>query len=186
MRHSLTDRDTEARTATCSVDGAVSIRKSGTGWVCAEKAKANVRAYQRRHPDRDRSSKTEHTLTWKAPQLRQGACAKCGPVDIVPVGRGWGCRVRQIELGRLNHQGKPATYCDACKILDGDVVWLTADGCPRCNETDLNAMLAAKAADDRLLGGINWGKAGMSVAGVTDPYDMPDLENAVPGWRTLG
>jgi hypothetical protein len=186
--HHLTEKDPATRRGVCSVDGDVRIQRSGTGWVCGAKHNATARASKARRPDRDKASRTEHTLEWQDGVLRSGLCTKCGPVDIVPVGRGYMCAPRAKELGRVNHQDKPATYCDACKLLDGSVVWLSAEGCPRCIETDLNAMFAQEAADDRLYGDLHEEFAdGFSIVGVNaDPYAMPELENAVVGWKTIG
>ena len=187
MTHSLASKDVERRTADCSVCGPVKISKSGTGWVCAEKAKANARAWKARNPDRDRTSKTEHKLTWKNPQTGTGLCAVCDVVEIVPWGRGYACPNGDAAKTRVHFQDAPATYCDACKLLDGDLVWLTVDGCPRCNETDLNAMFAKDAADQRLMGDTDWSEMGMHVEGLlADPEYMPDYESAVPGWHTIG
>lgn len=186
MKHSLTEKDPKTRRGVCSVDGEVRIQKSGTGWVCGVKHNAAARASKARRPDRARDSSTEHVLTWHDGQTRTGLCAKCGPVDVVPWGRGYACGPRAKELGRVNHQDAPQRYCDACKLLDSRIVWLTAGGCPRCAETDLNALFAADAADGRLMAGDDWAEMGMHVVGLADPYEMPELENAVPGWRTLG
>lgn len=187
MTHSLSEKNPETRRGTCSVCGPVRIQRSGTGWVCGTKHNATARASKRRRPDRERESKTEHVLDWQDPVLRSGLCRKCGPVDIVAWGRGYACAVRATELGVVNPQSEPARYCDSCKPLDGDVVWLTADGCPRCLETDLNAMLAQDAADRRLTDGVydEFGE-GFSIVGPSDPYEMPDYESAVPGWKTIG
>lgn len=186
MRHALTEKDPEARTAVCAIDGPVKIQRSGNGWACGVRANAQSRKQKALRPERDRVSKTEHVLDWQDPGLASGLCRKCGPVDIFPVGRGYACAVRQKELGRVNPQSAPATYCDSCKILDGDIVWLTADGCPRCNDTDLNGMFAQDAADERLLTGHeDYAEIGMHIAGWSDPYEMPELENAVPGWHTI-
>lgn len=187
MKHSLTEKDVDARTGVCSIDGAVKIQRSGNGWTCGVRANAQSRKQKAADPHRDRTSKTEHVLEWKDGETRTGVCRKCGPVSIVPYGRGWACGPRAKELGRVNHQDAPQTYCDACKLLDHDIVWLRSDGsCPRCSQTDLNAMFAADEADRRLMADGDY-QSGFSVTGPwADPYEMPDLESAVPGWKTLG
>lgn len=185
MKHSLLEKDPETRRGKCAIDGDVRIQKSGTGWVCGEKHNAAARASKARHPERSRSSKTEHQLTFQNPKTGTGICAKCDVVEIVAWGRGYACPNGEAAKTRTHFQDRPASYCDACKILDGDIVWLTADGCPRCNETDLNAMFAKDAADGRLMGGTDWAEQGMHIVGLADPYEMPDYESAVPGWQTI-
>jgi hypothetical protein len=191
MTHHLTERDLDRRIATCSVDGPVKIRRSGTGWVCAEKAKANVRAYKNRHPERDRSSKSDHQLTEKDPPTRLARCSVCGVVDMVPTGRGWACATRAKELGRVNHQDAPQTWCRDCWAeMEGDAdryrVWLLADGtCPRCSTgQDLHAELRDLEHNRRVLDDAGLGPGFHIVS--PDPYAMPDYESAVPGWHTLG
>lgn len=180
-RHSLAERDVERRTATCSACGPVKIQRAGNGWTCGTRANAQSRKQKRKNPDRDRESKTEHTL------VAPGVCAKCGPVNQVANGRGWMCAKRAAELGRVNHQDKPQGYCRDCQILDGDIVWLTSDGCPRCLETSLHAMFAKDAADERLMADFDdWGEQGLHLVGMADPYSMADYESAVPGWKTIG
>jgi hypothetical protein len=68
-------------------------------------------------------------------------------------------------------------------------VYLRADGsCPRCSDPatlDLGAQLRElEYGFDRSGERV---PEGMHVAYEDDdPYDMPDYESAVPGWRTLG
>lgn len=184
MIHHLTDRQPASRRASCSVCGPVKMQRSGTGWVCATKGRANSRAWKRRNPDRDRGGRSEHELVGKARGAR--VCAKCGPVATVPVGRGVMCANRAIELGRVNHQDAPQRPCPDCLAADGTVVYPTDGECRRCEETDLGAELARAAADERLLAGVDdWAEAGLQLVGAVDPYAMPDYESAVPGWRTL-
>lgn len=186
-RHSLSERDTDARTAVCSIDGPVTIRKSGTGWACAVKVNAQARETKRRNPARKHTSDSPHRLEWKDPETRSGVCPIDGPVDIVPWGGGWVCRVRATELGVTNPQDKPQGYCRDCVVADAVFVWLDAEGnCSRCAETDLNAEFAKLAADDRLMADVeDWSEAGINLVTLGDPYEMPDYESAVPGWKTI-
>src|SRR5512139_3984848 len=155
-RHSLSEKDTEARKATCSICGPVRIGKAGTGWVCATKQKEHTANWRARHPERDHGrGANPHQLTERVVADRTARCVKCGPVAIEPWARGWICSNRAKELGRVVQQEKPQAHCRDCMAADGVLVWLGADGCARCNETDLNAMFAADAADDRLMAGLD-------------------------------
>ena len=188
MRHSLTEKNVDTRRGTCSVDGEVRIQKSGTGWVCGEKHNAAARASKARNPERDRGSKTEHPLGWHDGELRTGECRKCGPVEIVPNGRGYMCATRAKELGRVNHQDAPQTSCRDCWAeMEGDAdryrVWLRADGvCPRCSTgQDLHAGLRQQEDVQHQMAEL---EPGFHLVG-GDPYAMPEYESAVPGWKTL-
>jgi hypothetical protein len=189
MTHRLTDRDLETRTATCAICGPVKIQRSGNGWACGNRANAQSRKQKRANPQRDRTSKTEHVLEWQSTELLSGLCRECGPVDIVPWGRGYACGARAKELGRVNHQDAPQTWCRDCWAeMAGDPdryrVWLLADGtCPRCSSgQDLGTELRALEDGRQALVGLEPGFHLVS----TDPYSMPDYESAVPGWHTIG
>lgn len=101
MRHSLSDRDPVARTATCAVCGPVETRPAGAGWVCLNKKRANEAAWRERNPERvsaGRNKKSPHHLLTQDRETRTGTCPICGPVDIVPFGRGFACATRASEL----------------------------------------------------------------------------------------
>lgn len=190
MRHSLTDKDPVTLRSTCSVCGPVKMQRAGNGYACANRANATSRASKRRHPNRERRSKTEHRLTWKDPESRTGTCAVCpDPVGIVPYGRGWACPNGEEASKRVNHQDAPQAYCRDCLVADDVLVWLTDGACSRCADTDLNAMLA-RHADSRRTSSLLTKEeleAGFHLEGVVvDPEWMPDYESAVPGWKTLG
>lgn len=103
-RHSLSAKDLTAREAVCSVCGPTAIRPNGPAkWICANKKKSAEAAWRAANPAKvrlSRDKKSKHHLTQKNPETRRGACPVCGPVDIVPFGRGWACSVRNAELGR--------------------------------------------------------------------------------------
>ena len=186
-RHSLTEKDTEKRTGVCSVDGKVKIQRSGTGWACGVKANATSRESKRRKPDFGRGKESEHKLTFSDPVTRAGACPVCGAVEIVAYGRGWACPNTPGAKARVNQQDAPQEHCRDCMAADGVLVWKSVDGCARCAETELNALLAQQAADERVMARLDqddWG--GMHLEGLIDPYYVPEYESAVPGWRTLG
>ena len=189
MTHHLTDKDTEARTAVCSIDGPVKIRPHGTGWGCAVRLNAKSREAKRRNPDRPRSSAAPHRLSWSDPETRTGICPVDGAVVIVPWGGGYVCQNRATELGVTNPQDEPQQYCRDCVDDDQTLVWLDAEGgCPRCTNGSLNAQLAQDAANSRLMRHLEDElDAGFTVVGINaDPYAMPELESAVPGWQTIG
>ena len=196
-RHSLTEKDTEKRTGVCSVDGPVKIQRSGTGWACGVKANATNRASKRRRPHRDRGKESEHKLTFADGPTRAGECPKCGVVEIVAYGRGWACPNTPEAKKRVNQQDAPQAYCRDCMVADGVLVWLTDGACLRCAETDLNAMMAQLAADERLKAGLisgpnavmgkrDWDHGFHLEGVVANPEWMPKYESAVPGWKTLG
>jgi hypothetical protein len=173
----------------------VKISRSGGGWVCAEKAKANSRSWKERNPQRSRTSSNPHILSWKSVEDGRGLCSIDGPVTIVPWGRGWICETKARYLGRVSHQNVPLKWCRDCWAeMEGDVdryrVWLRADGtCPRCSEPmDLNMEFKKMAADERLrdaaAGLVDI--AGVQIVGLRDPYAMDEYESAVPGWKTIG
>ena len=188
IRHSLSERDTTARSATCSVCGPVRIQRAGTGWVCAIKQKEHGRAWRARNPQRNHGrGHNPHQLTARSALLRSATCSTCGPVEIQPWARGWICSTRAHELGRVVPQDAPQEHCRDCKAADGVLVWLTAGACSRCAEIDLGMEFAKLAADDRLVADmVDWAADGLHVASLGDPYAMPDYESAVPGWKTLG
>lgn len=195
--HRLTEKDTEARTGVCSVDGPVKIRKSGTGWACAVRANAAARASKKRNPSRRRSSDAPHRLTWFDAETRTGTCPVDGAVEIVPWGGGYVCRNRATELGVTNPQAEVQRHCKDCVSDDHTFMWLDADGnCPRCSQQSLNAGFAEMfdlAAEKRRFfewAGIDIDPAdpdgGWIFATPGDPYAMPEYESAVAGWKTLG
>lgn len=187
MTHRLSDRDTEARTATCSVCGPVKIQRAGNGWTCGNRANAQSRKQKRANPQRDRTSKTEHVLEWQNAETRTGLCRVDGAVTIVPYGRGYACEERAKELGRVNHQDAPQGWCRDCgaEMEDGPRIWLLSDGtCPRCSTgQDLGAELRELESAMRAAAGLG---DGFHIAPQGDPYAMPAYESAVPGWHTIG
>lgn len=196
MTHHLTDKDVEKRTAVCSIDGPVKIRKAGNGWTCAVRANAAGRESKRRNPARSRTSDSPHRLTWKDPETRTGLCPECGAVEIVPWGTGWHCKPHAEELGHVNHQDAPQGYCRDCSSDSGQFVMFDHTGaCPRCSKS-LNASIAeihhyAAEKDDfyRWFVGIDEGAEpdeAFIFSGWTDPYEMPEHETAVAGWKTIG
>lgn len=184
--HRLTEKDIESRTAVCSVDGEVRIYRSGRSWVCATKQNTYTRRYLRRHPDKRGGSSNPHRLGWTDPGSRKAECAKCdGVVDVVPVGRGWMCQARAVEIGRLRSEPEPQAYCRDCAD-EGTVIPLVDGECVRCAKS-LNLQLLELAATERELADADIDAMSFSIAGQwVDPYRMPDYESAVPGWTTLG
>jgi hypothetical protein len=131
-RHSLAEKDTQARTALCSVCGSVGIYPAGRGWVCLNKKKASAAAWAQANPEKAHASRTTrsaHRLISRKDTA--GECAVCGPVEAVPYGRGWACGKRAAEL-RKTQQAHPARRCVDCNM------WIdsrgTAARCAGCAE----------------------------------------------------
>lgn len=130
-RHSLTDRDDVARTATCAVCGPVSTAVAGRGWVCATKKAANARRWAVEHPDlakANRNASSPHRLIGKRVKDGFGLCPLCGDIDIVAYGRGWICGNRAREL-RTVQQETPTRGCIDCQSY---MVVANTDRCTLC------------------------------------------------------
>lgn len=115
-RHSLSQRDPEARTAVCSICGPVGIYRAGRGFVCANKQREMNRRWAERNPGNAAASRQKpgaHRITDQGGSTGY-TCVLCGPVDVVPWGRGWTCGNRAREL-RTNQQGAPVQRCPDCK-----------------------------------------------------------------------
>lgn len=182
MTHSLTDKDLEKRTGTCSVCGPVKIAQSGNGWACYNRQRERTNRWKRKHPEHRKPSTNPHRLTDR--KGGQATCAVCGPVAIVPWGRGYICKERATQLGRTRQQAAPAPYCQDCKDDDGKIIPLEDGHCPRCALT-LNQMFANQR---ELAGQVEHFEldGAYTIVGDPDPYAMPDYESAVPGWKTIG
>ena len=192
-RHSLTNKDLSTLTGECSVCGFVAIRKAGNGFQCAVKKAENQKRWRRDNPaksNEDRRRRSEHQLHNRDYVALTAYCAACrGEVDIVMFGSGYACGVRARELRTVQQETLAGQWCRECQIIDGFRVRVTADGCPRCNDprlSDLTASLrdletnSRRAADQGVPAGFHVERDGY------DSYAMPEWENAVPGWRTLG
>lgn len=116
-RHSLTDRDLLARTASCAVCGPVAIRQVGKdNWICAVKKAESAAAWRAANPEKQRASRHKpsvHHLTSEDHDTRRGVCPVDGDVDIARKGRGWMCKVRMDELGWTEDEN-PADKCVLC------------------------------------------------------------------------
>lgn len=119
LRHSLTAKDTTARTATCSVCGPVEIRPAGAGWVCLNKKRANEAGWRARNPERvrdGRRARSAHHLTEWNPETGLAYCPVDGWVPRQAVPRGWMCSVRAVEMGRtLDPTRVPDERCQVCE-----------------------------------------------------------------------
>ena len=206
VRHRLTEKDTETLTAHCSVCGFVAIRKSGTGYQCAVKKAQAHKTWAGANPQKaavNRRHRSEHLLTNKDRDNMTARCQKCGDVKLVPWGRGVVCG-NLAAIRRNVQEASSQGACRECWIIDGSKVWLTADGvCPACTAWDASSgprpperrdTGGRDAADLRFIGfdpefdatdPEPYG-AGFSIAGEVDPYDIPEHESAVRGWKTLG
>lgn len=103
--HKLTDKNFEARTAVCAVDGPVAIKLYGNTYSC----EVAYRAYKAR-VKRDRIG--HQALDWK--DLKTDTCAHCGFVALDPC---------QMDLDHINgdrHDHRPEnaqTLCANCHRL---------------------------------------------------------------------
>lgn len=191
MKHTLSEKDVAAMTATCAVCGPASPI-SGNGknrFACAEGRRLSQIRFRKAHPDRVREMKkrppSAHRLT-----KRDGSpdvCAVCGPVTPRAVGRGWACPVRDTELGRREHATSPQPRCPLCRT------YLDRFGaCAKCDDdlTDLDTMYAPAESrraqrDFRTIQ--RFYESGYSVLDVNNPELLDSgYESAVDGWTTLG
>lgn len=206
VRHRLTEKDVETLTANCSVCGFVAIRKSGTGYQCAIKKAQSHSTWASANPEKaavNRRHRSEHLLTNKDRDNMTARCQKCGDVKLVPWGRGVVCG-NLAAIRRNVQEASSQGACRECWIIDGSKVWLSADGtCPACKAWDArNEPRPAERrdpgrrseADLRFIGydpEFDGGEAepygaGFSIVGDVDPYEIPEYESAVRGWKTLG
>lgn len=195
--HRLSEKDTGTLTATCSVCGLVAIRKSGTGYQCAVKKAATHKSWASRNPDKaaaNRQASSEHRIFDRDYVALTAKCSVCGPVDLLPYGRGYACGNRARELRSVQEDGVQR-HCSTCWMESSGArgrrrVYLLADGtCPRCDD---DRALDTGAALRDLEHAMTRGAGGTVPAGFHvvhegfDPYAVDDYESAVPGWRVLG
>ena len=198
LRHKLTDKDVENRSANCSVCGPVKIVKVGQGYTCANRKAASHQRWAEANPDKlraNRQTKSEHYLTDRDVVALTGECAVCGPVDILPYGRGYACGNRAREL-RGAQQAAPQSWCRECWAEMEDQpgrrrIALRADGsCPRHDDPTLTLTqqtIADRLNRDEMRDTFDEVGPGFHIIGEwDDPYAMPGYESAVPGWHTLG
>lgn len=188
MKHSLTNKDKVAMTADCSVCGtAVAIVKNSKyGFACRTARREALDRFKEAHPERVRQMKkrppSKHRLT-----KRDGSpdtCAVCGPVQPVAVGRGYGCPVREKELGRKSHPAAPQPKCLLCSAHYLD----RYGACPKCDEPIDEMQFLPKESRlgrrQRDLAAM-WEEAGFTITDGESQLDS-GYESVVPGWRTLG
>lgn len=174
MKHSLTEKDKKALVATCSVCGpGAKIRRRGKyGHACIVGDREAKRRYKQAHPER--AARQSRGISSHSLARRDGTdtgCAVCGPVTPIKWRRGFMCPNRAMELG-WKPDAKPAPRCETCDS------WLRADnGCTFCERSALRPL--PRSLERELAA------AGMHVE--FEPTVLSDeIENAVPGWRTLG
>lgn len=187
MAHKLTDRNTEALTATCSDCGpSTPIARNGRAYVCREGRREATRRFRAAHPERVRQSKrrppSKHRLT-----LRTGepdTCAVCGPVTPKPMGRGFGCPNRAKEMGWNVFAEAPQPACPVCRT------YLDRYGsCAKCDDdlSDLEtAHLPAEARRRTTDITSQFLEAGFSITSWELPLPADEERPAVHGWKTLG
>jgi hypothetical protein len=188
--HRLLKKDPLTQTGECSVCGLVAIRKAGNGFMCGEKKKQAQAAWRAKNPAKssaDRRRQSDHELFARDYVALTAKCVKCGPVAMQAWGRGYTCATRAGEL-RTNQESSPTQPCRECWLIDGSKVYPVDGTCPRCADPrlyDTGAQLrdAEYRASD--LDGVPDGYGVVDLAH-DDPYDIPEYESAVPGWRTVG
>lgn len=205
-RHRLTNKNLSTLTGECSVCGLVAIRKSGTGFQCAVKKSQSKRDWAKANPEAaaaNRRQRSSHVLSQRDRENMTAECGKCGPVKLVPWGRGVICG--NLAASRRSVQEKSSRgTCRECWVIEERKVWLAADGsCPACAAWDPS--LEKRPAERRDPGGREARelmhlefyrhegttpepyRSGFSIVGdAVDPYGVDDYESAVPRWRTLG
>ena len=175
-KHSLSDKDTVALTATCSTCGeGAAIRKNGRyGYVCLIARRMRKKQWAQAHPDRARASRSSAPSPHRLENKDGGkdTCAICGPVQPVAWGRGWMCPT--ISKNWTNVASAPAPRCGRCNG------WLTAENvCVRCEAAKSQVRNLHPDFINEVYA------AGMHLE--TEPGFLPTgIENAVPGWKTLG
>lgn len=188
--HSLLNKDPKTMTGDCSVCGLVAIAKSGRGFQCSVKKRANTRAWQERNQAKaaaNRRRRSEHELFGRDYVKLRAQCSKCDTeVTMVAWGRGYACGNRATEL-RSTQERKPQQSCRECWLIDGSRVYLSADGsCPRCTDESLYSVSALLRETRHRSAGTAGMPDGFGVYDESfDPYD-DDRQPAVPGWRTIG
>lgn len=185
--HHLVEKDLSTMTGNCSVCGFVAIAKSGRGFQCDVKKKANTASWRERNPERsnaNRRRRSDHELFGRDYLALTAKCVKCGPVSMTPWGRGYTCSTRANEL-RAVQEEKPATPCRECWLLDGDRVYLVNGACPRCDDPRLYDT-GAQLRDSGVGYSARELPDGFTVTDISVDYDVPEYESAVPGWRTVG
>lgn len=188
--HSLVEKDPSTMTGNCSVCGFVGIAKAGRGFMCGEKKKAAQRAWREKNPAKsqaDRRRRSDHELFDRDYVKLTAKCVQCGPVSMTPWGRGYACATRAAEL-RTTQETQPVQACRECWIIDGSRVFPVNGVCPRCADPRLYDTGSALADAERRSGELSGLASGMSVVDLVndDPYDVPEFESAVPGWKTVG
>lgn len=198
--HRLKSKDPANRRGVCSICGPTNIvritRGSTVTYKCGTKHADDKAKYRNRHRRRHYPP-SPHALTWRDIELGIGLCPIDGEVAIVPFARGWTCKIRATELG--GWRSKPALKCAVCGKYDTRYNPVTPTSsteahCETCRELLRNGPTPRDLAVPLNLGlafGKDTKEANVGAHYVVDadwlnPDFVPDVENAVPGWKTLG
>jgi hypothetical protein len=197
VRHSLTEKDTDRRTAVCAVCGPVKIRKNGKTWLCANKRKEVTDRWEQLNQGKvnaRRSVVSAHHLSSADIRSMTGTCPLCGPVAIVAWGRGYLCANRAGELRQVQQEA-PARRCWKCCTWSSEAnPVLEDDVCRRCTDEltpghTLDYIPGARSHTVESLREaslyVEFDEAGMHVGYPDDPYKLDD-QQPVPGWKTIG
>ena len=188
VTHSLTNIDPAEMAGDCSVCGPkvpvqkVSARRAD--YACRTARREARRNYRQAHPYRVAEEKSRHRHGSPHRLAPDGLCAICGPVKAVVHGRGVMCGNRAEELG---WKSQPAVQgrCDTCRN------WLRGNECPECDSRegyDLGYGLMMDEYARKHQSPEWWEGACLTIEDARLVRDVlhGDIENAVPGWKTLG
>jgi len=85
-RHSLSEIDTEKKTANCAVCGPTAVwenaRGESTRYICAKQARAYGRNYRRSESASRVSNPLIHVISEINEEKKTATCSRCGPVEI--------------------------------------------------------------------------------------------------------
>lgn len=135
ISHRLSEKNFSTMTATCSVCGPVPMRSRGKGrMACGKKIAEKHARWARGNPQkasRNRNTRSAHKLASFDASTHTGLCPVCGPVGVIPKGRGWMCETRAKELWSIQ-QSAPQERCRVCRRA-----YLSADGtCRYCTDRE--------------------------------------------------
>lgn len=190
MRHTLSLKDPDKRTAECAICGPVKLANAGNGkFQCAVAKRVAHTRWLRNNPEKaaaNRRSRSEHHLTDPDPQTMTATCAACqGLVGTVPWGRGYACGV-MASARRSVQDVEVQSPCSLCRS-EGKLVYPTGGVCPRCSDREHTEVgYGLMASEHRGLERRREIADSQGLLLVEQDLDTPRTESAVPGWRTLG
>lgn len=192
ISHRLSEKNFVKMTAVCSACGPVAMRSRGKGrMACGKKVAERHARWAASNPQKarqNRKSRSLHKLVSFDPSTHTGICPVCGPVGVVPKGRGFMCRTRAEELWSIQ-QSAPQERCPECRRS-----FLSADGtCKYCTDRMHLDWAYALADMERKRAELRQTKAwtGEDLDFIVDPqyHDPTSVNNehpANPALKTIG